>query len=59
MSCVDLVAPSSLVSGTTSAPLLTLAMLGGYLALRDSSSSRGLTRQERRWEKVSKLFLPW
>lgn len=38
---------------------LTLAGLGGYLALRVSSFSRGLTRQERRWEKVSKLFLPW
>lgn len=43
----------------TAAPPLTLAGLGGYLALRASSFSRGLTRQERRWEKVSKLFLPW
>lgn len=40
-------------------PPLTLAGLGGYLALRVSSFSRGLTRQERRCEKVSKLFLPW
>lgn len=38
---------------------LTLAGLGGYLALLPSSFRRDLTRQERRWEKVSKLFLPW
>ena len=52
-------APSSLASRTASTPPLTLARLGGYLVLRDSSFSRGLTRQERQWEKVSKLFLPW
>lgn len=52
---------SSLQPGLDSSctPSLTLAMLGGNLPLKASSFCRDLTRQERRWEKVMKLYLPW